>query len=224
MIIRACLAKELRLIRRSWRTLGTVFIFSLLLAVTASVALRVPGLAIFPQRAIFLGAYLLILVYSGTVLLASSWEQERRDLSFLGGVLAAGDAWPALAAKIAVQTVLLSLVGGFALCALSLLFPFPIVDNVPTLAVFVFLASAGYAGLGSILCALSSAARDRDLIFPILLFPLLMPFVWALASLGTGILDGVTLSLADPRAIFVVAFDVISIALAMILFPFVIEE
>ena len=220
----ACFQKELRLLHRSWRTIGTVLIFALLLAVTASVTLRVPGLSTLTQRSIFCGAYLLIFLFSGTIFLSASWDQERRERAFLGSVLAGGDAWPPLAAKVIVQTGVLFFVGLFAGFSLSLLFPFPITRNLPTLVALLGIAALGYVALGSVLSALSSAARDRDIVFPILFFPLLLPFIWALGTLGVAALDGARLNVTDPHFVFVVAFDVISIALASIVFPYVIEE
>ncbi len=86
----------------------------------------------------------------------------------------------------------------------------------------VFLGSLGVAAIGTLFSAVASNTRAREVLLPLLVFPLIVPVVIgavrATQDLVSPVGDGIAwLGL-------VAAFDVIFVSLSMILFPFVIEE
>jgi heme exporter protein B len=86
----------------------------------------------------------------------------------------------------------------------------------------LFLGSLGVAAIGTLFSAVASITRAREVLLPLLVFPLIVPVVIgavrATQDLVLPVGDGIAwLGL-------VAAFDVIFVSLSMILFPFVIEE
>jgi heme exporter protein B len=86
----------------------------------------------------------------------------------------------------------------------------------------VVLGSLGVAAIGTLFSAAASNTRAREVLLPLLVFPLIVPVVIgavrATQNLVSPVGDGIAwLGL-------VAAFDVIFVSLSMILFPFVIEE
>ena len=124
--------------------------------------------------------------------------------------------------------------GKFLATLLSLLFVevitlpvFAVLYNLPALHPWVIAltiaGTVGFAGLGTLFSAIASSGRTREVLLPLLLFPLLVPVllgaVQATAIVFQGDSDGI---LAWFNLL--VAFDVIFVTLAYLGFSFVIEE
>jgi len=78
--------------------------------------------------------------------------------------------------------------------------------------------------VGTLLAAMSVQTRTRDILLPILLFPVVIPVLLAAVKASSGFLTG-----ADPADIrlpisLLVAYDVIFIAVAFMVFDAVVEE
>ena len=88
----------------------------------------------------------------------------------------------------------------------------------------VFLGTIGYAAVGTLFAALSSNTRAREVMLPVLLFPVMIPvFVAGVQATGR-LLDGDTLADIARWVQLLAAYDGIFIAAAMILFDYVVEE
>jgi heme exporter protein B len=103
---------------------------------------------------------------------------------------------------------------------------FAILFNVPfaagTLILIVVLGTVGIASVGTLFSAMASATQARELLLPILVFPLIVPIVIA-AVRATGALMVVTAN-EPPWLGLIAAFDVIFLSLSTLLFEYVIEE
>jgi len=75
----------------------------------------------------------------------------------------------------------------------------------PGLIFVILLGSIGYTAVGTLLASMAVQARTRDVLLPILLFPVLIPLL-----------------LAAVKAM--IAYDVIFIAVAFMVFDFIVEE
>jgi len=94
----------------------------------------------------------------------------------------------------------------------------------PGLLLVILLGSIGYVGVGTLLAAMSVQTRTRDILLPILLFPVVIPVILAAVKASSGFLTG-----ADWEEILLplnllIAYDVIFIALAFMVFDSVVEE
>lgn len=94
----------------------------------------------------------------------------------------------------------------------------------PALLLVLALGTVGYAAVGTLFAALSINTRAREVMLPILLFPVMVPvFVAGVQAVGE-LLDGETLAGIMRWIQLLVAYDAIFIAAAMLLFDYVVEE
>jgi heme exporter protein B len=94
----------------------------------------------------------------------------------------------------------------------------------PSVLLVVFLGTIGFAAVGTLFAALSVNTRAREVMLPILLFPIMVPVLIAGVRAMGALLDGETLKDVAQWLRLLVAYDVIFIAAAFLLFDFVVEE
>jgi heme exporter protein B len=94
----------------------------------------------------------------------------------------------------------------------------------PSLLLVVTLGTIGFAAVGTLFSALSVSTRAREVLLPILLFPIMVPVLIAGVRATGALLDGETLSDIAHWLRLVIAYDAIFIAVAFLLFDYVVEE
>src|SRR5205823_9794926 len=98
--------------------------------------------------------------------------------------------------------------------------------NVPLLTgallPIVLLGTLGIAAVGTLFSAMAAATRARELLLPILVFPLIVPVViGAVRATGTLMVSSIN---EPPWLGLMAAFDVIFLSVSMLMFESVIEE
>jgi heme exporter protein B len=86
----------------------------------------------------------------------------------------------------------------------------------------VLLGTLGIAGIGTLFSAMAAATQARELLLPILVFPLIVPVVIA-AVRATGTLM-VPVVNEPPWLGLMAAFDIIFLTVSILTFEYVIEE
>lgn len=94
----------------------------------------------------------------------------------------------------------------------------------PALLLVVALGTVGYAAVGTLFAALSINTRAREVMLPILLFPVMVPVFVAGVQAVSRLLDGESLADIVRWIQLLVAYDAIFLAAAMLLFDYVVEE
>ena len=94
----------------------------------------------------------------------------------------------------------------------------------PGLLIVILLGSIGYVAVGTLLAAMAVQARTRDILLPILLFPVVLPVILAAVKASTGFLDGSEMELIRPWLNLLIAYDIIFSAVAFMVFDYVVEE
>jgi heme exporter protein B len=94
----------------------------------------------------------------------------------------------------------------------------------PGLMLVILLGSIGYTAVGTLLSAMSVQTRTRDVMLPILLFPIVIPIIIAAVKASGGYLTGADMDEITPWLNLLVGYDVIFVALAFMLFDSVVEE
>ncbi|MEE8449577.1 MAG: heme exporter protein CcmB, partial [Thermodesulfobacteriota bacterium] len=86
------------------------------------------------------------------------------------------------------------------------------------------LGTIGYAAVGTLFSAVSIHTRAREVMLPIMLFPIIVPvIIGAIKSTGI-ILRGQSLADLAPWLKLLLAFDVIFLVICFLLFEFVLED
>ncbi|MEW5958046.1 MAG: heme exporter protein CcmB [Chloroflexota bacterium] len=95
---------------------------------------------------------------------------------------------------------------------------------LPLLIGVVILGTIGFAGVGTLFSAMAVHTRAREVLLPIMLFPVVVPVMLAAVRLTSAILDATPLGEVSHWLALLLAFDVIFIAASFMLFDFVVEE
>ncbi len=106
---------------------------------------------------------------------------------------------------------------------------FMIVFNQPLsvllpLSGVVILGTIGLSGVGTLFSAMAVHTRAREVLLPIMLFPVVVPVIIAAVRLTAAILDGTPFAEVNHWLALLVAFNLIFVTVSFILFEFVVEE
>jgi heme exporter protein B len=88
----------------------------------------------------------------------------------------------------------------------------------------ILLGSIGYVAVGTLLSSMSVQTRTRDVMLPILLFPVIVPVLVAAVKASSGVLQGLPMDEILPWLNLLVVYDVIFTAIAFMVFDYVVEE
>ena len=88
----------------------------------------------------------------------------------------------------------------------------------------LFLGTYGFAAVGTVFSAIAVNTRAREVLLPILLFPVVLPVLVAGVKMTGALLDGETLSSLSNWIRLVVVYDIGFTVLAYLTFGFVVEE
>lgn len=92
------------------------------------------------------------------------------------------------------------------------------------LLLVIALGSVGYVAVGTLLATMTVQTRTREVLLPILLFPLAIPVLIAAVKSSSGFLQGIDIAEIMPWLNLLLVYDVIFTAVAYMVFDFVVEE
>jgi heme exporter protein B len=211
--------KDLSAELRSRELLGAMLVFALLVVLIFNFALELDRTA---REAATSGVLWVTFSFAGTLGLNRSMAIEK-DRGCLDGLLLApvdrsalyfGKALSNLAFMIMVEAIVLPLY--------SFLYGLNLLD--PGFLAVVLLGSIGYVAVGTLLAAMAVQARTRDILLPILLFPVMIPLLLAVVRASTAFLQGLGSAEILPWLRILIATDLIYVAVAFMVFDFVVEE
>lgn len=168
------------------------------------------------------GIIWVVLVFAGSLGLNRSFTAEQDQGCFDGLLLAAPDLTVIYAAKAITNFLLVLLLAVFIIPLYSLLYNQSLF--IPMLFLVMLLGSWGYSAAGTLIASMTVQTRMRDLLLPILLFPLLLPLVMAVVKASASILSG--LPFADYRLWLnlILVYDIIFTTASFMVFEHVIKE
>ena len=85
------------------------------------------------------------------------------------------------------------------------------------------LGTIGFVTLGTFYSAMSSRSRAREVLLPLLLFPMLIPVLLAAVESSASLLGGDPMSEAGAWVRLLGAFDIIFLVASLLAFEYVIE-
>jgi heme exporter protein B len=173
-------------------------------------------------RLVLPGVVWIAITFSGVLGLNRSFILEQDRGSMEGLLLAPMDRSVIYFGKL-IGNLLFIFVVELVLLPLASIF-FNVWIVTPSILLVVFLGTIGFAAVGTLFAALSVNTRAREVMLPILLFPIMVPVLIAGVRAMGALLDGETLKDVAQWLRLLVAYDVIFIAAAFLLFDFVVEE
>jgi heme exporter protein B len=212
----AILWKDIRCELRSKQTWMSMGLFALLVLVIFNFAfdLRADN-----KAAIAPGALWVAFVFASLLGLGRTIAAEREKGLMDRLLLCPVDRKAIYLAKLLGNLVFIAVVELIALPVFAVLFNIPLFGE---LLPIVLLGTLGIAAIGTLFSAIAAATQARELLLPILVFPLIVPVVIS-AVRATGSLMAPSGN-EPPWLGLMTAFDVIFLSVAMMTFEFVVEE
>jgi heme exporter protein B len=213
--------KDLSAELRSRELISAMLVFALLVILIFNFALDLDP-ATRREPTITAGVLWVIFVFAGTLGLNRSMAVEKDRGCMDGLLLAPVDRSAIYFGKALGNLVFMLMVEIIVLPIYSLLYNVNLFN--PGLLMVVLLGSIGYVAVGTLLAAMAVQARTRDILLPILLFPVVLPVILAAVKASTGFLDNSEMELIRPWLNLLVAYDIIFSAVAFMVFDYVVEE
>jgi heme exporter protein B len=214
------LKKDLLLEVRRRDSLLTMFFFGTLLLFVFHFAFDLT-----PEQAVAMAPALLWLafLFTGTLGLAQLFEGERGNHCLEALLLSPMDRGALFLAKTAFNFILMVLVEIVVIPLFWILFNLRSWDLVPYLFLVALLGTIGFCVLGTLLSAITLKARARELLLPLVLFPLMIPVILGTIRCMEAILRAGELGDAVPWLRLLIGFDVIFVTVGVLIFDWVIE-
>ena len=211
--------KDLAAELRSRELFSAMLVFALLVIVIFNFALELDPDT---RRAATSGILWVTFAFAGTLGLNRSLAIEKDRGCLDGLLLAPVDRSAIYFGKVISNLAFMLIVVAFVLPVYTILYNLNLF--VPGLLLVILLGSIGYVAVGTLLSTMSVQTRTRDVLLPILLFPVALPVLIAAVRASNGYLTG-----AEPAEIFtwlnmLVVYDVIFLTSAFLVFDFVVEE
>lgn len=213
----AILWKDIRYELRSRQTWIGMGLFAIIVLVIFNFAfdLRVDTMA-----AVAPGALWVAFVFASILGLGRTIAAEREKGSLDRLLLCPVDRKAIYLAKLLGNMLFIGVVELVALPIFVILFNLPL--QAGPLLLIVALGTLGIAAVGTLFSAMAAATRARELLLPILIFPLLVPVVIGSVRATSDLIAPVANE--PPWLGLIVAFDVIFLSVSMLTFEFVVEE
>lgn len=214
------LAKELRTEFRTRELLATTLVFVLMVLVLFSFTFD-PTAA--ETRRFAPGLLWLALLFAGSLMLHPSFTREQTNDTLAALRLAPIEPFAILASKIAANLCFLLFAELLLLPIFSALYNLPVLAVIGRLGLVLFLGTLGLATIGTVFSAISSQARMRELLLPLLLLPLMAPALIASAEATVGLFENPA-SLSPVWTTFLASFDIMFLTVTWLFGEYLLEE
>jgi heme exporter protein B len=174
------------------------------------------------QRDVTSGILWVTFTFAGTVGLNRSMAVEKDRGCLDGLLLAPVDRSAIYFGKVIANLIFMFVVEIVMIPLYSLLYNINLFQ--PGLLLVIILGSVGYIVVGTLLSTMTVQTRTRDMLLPIVLFPVILPVIISAVRASTYFLQGQAMDLIMPNINMLIAFDVIYIALAYMVFDYIVEE
>ena len=213
--------KDLLLELRRRDSLLTMFFFGLLLLFVFQLSFDLR-----PDQTLGMTPALLWLafLFTGTLGLAQLFQSERENHCLDALLLSPLDRGALFLAKAAFNLLLMLMIELVVTPLFWILFGLTEWNLLPQVFLVNLLGTIGFCTLGTLMSAITLRARARELLLPLVLFPLMVPVILATVRCLQNILRPDELGDAIAWMRLLIGFDVIFLTAGLLIFDWVIES
>jgi len=211
--------KDIQAEYRSLELVSAMLVFSLLVIIIFNFAL---DLDIKMRQTVTAGVLWTTFAFAGTLGLNRSMSVEKDRGCLDGLLLAPVDRSAIYFGKAISNFAFMLVVEAVVLPVYSVLYSTNLFK--PGLLMVILLGSIGYVGVGTLLATMSVQTRTRDILLSILLFPVVLPVLLPAIIASNGFLSGLAVEDFLFSIGLLVAYDIIFISIAFMVFDNVVEE
>jgi heme exporter protein B len=207
-----------------WRTreaLGSMGLFSLLIVVIFGFCFETQRVDLETAAP---GMLWVAFSFSGVLGLSHSFATERLRGGLQALTLAPIDRSALFLGKMLGNLLLLLVVEAVTIPIFSILLHVSVLPHLPMLALVVVSATLGFTAVGTVLSALATSSRMREMLLPILLYPIWIPILLAAVRATGGVLSGDDAGEIWGWLRLILGFDVIFVTAGLLLFDQILEE
>ncbi len=217
--VAAIVQKDLAAEYRSRELLSSMMVFALLVIFIFNYALNLEPSV---RAKVTAGVLWVTFVFAGTIGLNRSMAVEKDRGCLDGLLLAPVDRTAIFFGKVISTLIFMLLVEVIMLPFYGLFYNVNLFN--PGLLLVMLLGSIGYVVVGTLLSSMAVQTRTRDILLPIILFPIIIPILLSALDASNGFLNNLEFDLIQPALGLLVALDVIFTAVSFMVFDYVVEE
>lgn len=213
--------KDALLELRRRESLLTMFFFGTLLLFVFQFAFDLTTESV---NALVPGLLWLAFLFTGTLGLAQLFQAEREQHNFDALLLAPLDTGALFFAKAGFNLALMAVVELVVIPLFWVLFNLPSWNLLPQIFLVTLLGTIGFCALGTLMSAVTLRARARELLLPLVLFPLMIPVILATIRCLEEVLRAGQLVEEIAWLRLLLGFDVIFLTAGVMIFDWVVES
>lgn len=160
--------------------------------------------------------------FAGVLSLNRSFIQEKEEGCLEGLMVSPIGREIIFVGKMLASLLFMLVIEAIALPVFAFLFNLPVLS--PELITITALATLGFVAVGTLFSALAVNTKAREMVLPILFFPIVAPIIISAAKASELVLSGESWGGLSPWIQIIVAFDAIFLVVSYLVFSFVVEE
>lgn len=200
---------------------SSMFVFALLVMLIFIFSIN---LSIVSANQVGPGVLWVAILFAGTLGLNRSFTLENENGCLQGLMLAPVDRSVIYFGKMLSNLVFLLIMEAFLLPVFMIFFNVEVTSHLVPLLTVLFMGTVGFSALGTLLSSVSSNLKTREIMLPILLYPLMVPVAIGSVRMTGQILDGKSLADMMNWVGLILAFDIIFISASLMTIDHILEE
>ena len=213
--------KDLTLELRTKEILSSMFVFTLLVVVIFNFVIQGEKADI---KRLSSGILWVAFTFAGVLGLSRSFIFEKDEHCLDGLLLSPIDRGSIYLGKMLANFIFMTIVEAVIFPIFAVFFDFDILYVIPKLIPVFLLGTLGFASVGTIFSAISVNTKTREVMLPILLFPVTVPVIISAVRSTTSILHGGSIIEIVSWLKLLIVFDIIFLVISFLSFDFVVEE
>lgn len=200
---------------------STMFVFSVLVILIFVFSIN---LSVVNAYDVGPGILWVAFVFSGTIGLNRSFMLEKENGCLQGLMLTPADRTAIYFGKLIGNLAFLLIMEAFILPLFMIFFNVDLLPHLAPLLFVIALGTFGFCALGTLLSSLSANLKTREIILPILLYPLLVPVIIGSVRMTDQLLAGRPLSTMINWIGLIGCFDIIYVGVSIMAIDHILEE
>ena len=218
--VAAIIAKDVAAELRTREMLSSMGVFAILVIIVFNFAFELTERQIIETATP--GALWVTIIFAGMLGLNRSLSVELDKGCLDGLLLTPVDRSAIFFGKALGNALFMLIVEAIVLPLFVVFFNVPLVQ--PWVILIVVLGTLGFAGVGTLLSSMAVNTRAREVMLPILLFPVAMPELIAAVKATAGAMMGLPVSEWQQWLSLLIVFDVVLITVSFMVFEYIVEE
>tara|TARA_B100000959_G_scaffold249226_1_gene276681 strand:+ start:1077 stop:1754 length:678 start_codon:yes stop_codon:yes gene_type:complete len=162
-------------------------------------------------------------VFAGTIGLNRSFLNEQENDCLLGMMVTPMDRSAIYVGKMIGNFIFMTIMEIFLIPVFVVFFNLSF-QYIIEICLITFMGTLGFVALGTLMSAMSASFKTREIMLPILLYPLIVPVVIASVKATGALLHGRSLESVMTWLKLLMVFDIIFLIASFIIFEYIIEE